>query len=136
MTDAALTTSAASRAWSSGRRVFDVVGLGRNEATFAVGSLGVIGVHVVDDNFLQPQPGTSAADHLVSGLVPLTVLTVVAALYARARPGLRASLAAALGLFGVVTGIESSHVGGMNAQPKQYERRVVGFFDRTLLDAT
>jgi len=107
MSDAALTASAASRAWSSGRRAFDVVGLRRNEATFAVGGLVVIGVHVVDDNFLQPQPGTSAADHLVSGLVPLTVLIVVTALYSRARPGLRASLAAALGLFGVVTGIES-----------------------------
>ena len=31
---------------------------------FAVGA-----VHVVDDNFLQPQPGTSAGDHLVGGLI-------------------------------------------------------------------
>jgi uncharacterized protein len=27
----------------------------------------------------------------------------------------------------------SGHVGGINAQPKEYERRVVGFFDRSLL---
>jgi fermentation-respiration switch protein FrsA (DUF1100 family) len=27
----------------------------------------------------------------------------------------------------------SGHVGGIDAQPKEYERRVVGFFDRTLL---
>jgi len=107
MTDAGLTTSAASRAWSSGRRGLEVVGLGRNEATFAVGGLVVVAAHILDDNFLQPQPGTSAQDHLISGLVPFTVLVVVAALYSRARPGLRASLAAALGLFGVVTGIES-----------------------------
>ena len=30
----------------------------------------------------------------------------------------------------------SGHVGGINAQPMQYERRVVGFFDHTLLGAT
>lgn len=107
MTDAPLTTSAASRAWSSGRRGFEAVGPGRKEATLAVGGLVVVAAHVLDDNFLQPQPGTSARDHLVSGLVPLSVLLVVAALYSRARPGLRGSLAIALGLFGVVTGIES-----------------------------
>jgi fermentation-respiration switch protein FrsA (DUF1100 family) len=27
----------------------------------------------------------------------------------------------------------SGHVGGIDAQPKQYERHVVGFFDRSLL---
>jgi uncharacterized protein len=27
----------------------------------------------------------------------------------------------------------SGHVGGITAQPKEYERRVVGFFDRVLL---
>ncbi len=27
----------------------------------------LVGLHLVDDNFLQPQPGTSAGDHLVSG---------------------------------------------------------------------
>jgi hypothetical protein len=30
----------------------------------------------------------------------------------------------------------SGHVGGLDAQPKQYERRVVGFFDRTLPGTT
>jgi uncharacterized protein len=109
VTDAALTTSAASRAWSSGRRAFGAIGLGRNEATLAVGGLAVVAVHVLDDSFLQPQPGTSAGDHVVSGLVPLAVVLVVAAFYARTRPGLRASLVAALGLFGVVTGIESAY---------------------------
>jgi uncharacterized protein len=29
---------------------------------------------------------------------------------------------------------ESGHVGGLKARPEEYERRVVGFFDRTLLD--
>lgn len=109
MTDAALTASAASRAWSSGRRAVAGVHLGRDEATFAVCGLVVVAVHVLDDNFLQPERGTSARDHLISGLIPLAVLLVIAALYSRARPGLRATLAAALGLFGVVTGIEAAY---------------------------
>jgi hypothetical protein len=27
----------------------------------------------------------------------------------------------------------SGHVGGITAQPKEYERRVIGFFERALL---
>ena len=38
------------------------------ERGLSSGALTVVGLHVVDDNFLQPEPGTSAADHLVSGL--------------------------------------------------------------------
>jgi MYXO-CTERM domain-containing protein len=67
-------------------------------------ALVVIAVHVVDDNFLQPQPGTSAADHLVSGLVPLAVLGLAAAAYPRLRAGLRAAIALALGLLGIAIG--------------------------------
>ena len=37
-----------------------------SETKLAVTGTAVIAVHVLDDNFLQPQPGTSAADHLVS----------------------------------------------------------------------
>jgi hypothetical protein len=50
-------------------------------------ALGVIALHVVDDNFLQPEPGTSGADHLVSGLVPMALLALIAAAYGRARAG-------------------------------------------------
>ena len=48
--------------------------------------LGVaaIALHVLDDSFLQPPPGTSAGDHLVSGLVPLAVLALAAWTYPRA----------------------------------------------------
>ena len=84
------------------------VHLGLDEATFAVCGLVVVSVHVLDDNFLQPERGTSAGDHLVSGLLPLTVLLAVAALYScRPAPACGATLAAVLGLFGVVTGIEA-----------------------------
>lgn len=60
---------------------------------------------MVDDSFLQPQPGTSPSDHLVSGLVPAGVFVVVAVLYPRLRAGLRGGLALALGLLGVVIGV-------------------------------
>ena len=43
-----------------------------SERTLVRVGVGVIALHVVDDSFVQPQPGTSATDHLVSGLVPLT----------------------------------------------------------------
>jgi dienelactone hydrolase len=77
------------------------------ETRLAVGGLLLIALHVLDDSFLQPQPGTSARDHVVSGLVPIALLLSAAAIYARARPGLRTMLAVLLGLFGAVTGIEA-----------------------------
>jgi hypothetical protein len=80
----------------------------RERALFLIG-VGVIAVHVVDDSFVQPQPGTSAGDHLVSGLVPLAVLGLAAAVYARLRGGARAAIALLLGVFGIVAGIEAAH---------------------------
>ena len=88
-------------------RLARLLAVARRETTLAPVGLAVISLHVLDDSFLQPQPGTSAGDHLVSGLVPLAVLVLVAAFYARLRPGLRASALATLGLFGVATGIEA-----------------------------
>jgi hypothetical protein len=79
------------------------------ETVAARAALGLIALHVVDDNFLQPQPGTSAGDHLVSGLAPLAVLLLVAWFYPRLRAGLRAMLALFLGGFGVVSGIEAGY---------------------------
>jgi fermentation-respiration switch protein FrsA (DUF1100 family) len=75
------------------------------ETTLAVAALAVIAVHVLDDNFLQPQPGTSAGDHLVSGLVPTAVLLGAAAAYPRLRAGLRATFALTLGILGIVIGV-------------------------------
>ena len=77
------------------------------ESRLARGALAVVALHVADDNFLQPAPGTSAADHLVSGLVPLAVLVVAAWAYPRLRAGVRATIALTLGLFGVVAGVEA-----------------------------
>ena len=58
---------------------------------------------------LQPNPGTSAGDHLVSGLVPLGLLVAAAAFYPRLRAGARAIVALLAGVFGVIGGIEAIH---------------------------
>ena len=79
------------------------------ETTVARVAIGLIALHVVDDNFLQPEPGTSAADHLVSGLVPLALLAWVAAAYGRARAGVRGTLALVTGFFGVLSGTEAAY---------------------------
>jgi uncharacterized protein len=53
----------------------------------------VVALHVADDSFVQPQPGTSANDHLVSGLLPLGVLGLAAVAFPRLRGGGRAAIA-------------------------------------------
>ncbi len=70
-------------------------------------ALGVIAVHVVDDSFVQPQPGTSPADHLVSGLAVLAALALAAWAYPRLRGGRRGALALLFGLFGLIAGAEA-----------------------------
>ncbi len=77
------------------------------ETVVARVALGVIALHVADDNYLQPQPGTSVGDHLVSGFVPLAVLALAAWGYPRIRAGFRAVVALTLGLFGIVAGVEA-----------------------------
>jgi hypothetical protein len=63
-----------------------------------------VALHIADDNFLQPAHGTSAADHLVSGTVPLVALAAGAWTYVRVRAGVRAVIALATGFTGLVTG--------------------------------
>jgi uncharacterized protein len=62
---------------------------------------------VVDDNYISPQPGTSAGDHLVSGLVPLAALGLAAWAYPRLSGGRRGALALAFGVLGIAAGIEA-----------------------------
>ena len=76
----------------------------RSEAGLARVALGVAALHVVDDNFLQPQPGTSAGDHLVGGLIQTALFVLLGWAYPRLRPGLRGTLAIFVGLFMVVMG--------------------------------
>jgi uncharacterized protein len=70
-------------------------------------AVAVIGLHIADDSFIQPQPGTSAADHLASGLVPLALLAAAAFAYPRVRAGSQAMLALVLGVLGIGFGSEA-----------------------------
>ena len=63
--------------------------------------LALIAIHVIDDSFVQPQAGTSASDHLVSGLVPLALLALAAWAYPRLRGGRQGAMALAFGVFGI-----------------------------------
>jgi uncharacterized protein len=82
---------------------------GVSERALATGALAVVALHVVDDNFLQPNPGMSASDHLVSGLVPLALLVVAGVFYGRVRAGARATIALLAGFLGVLGGTEAFH---------------------------
>jgi hypothetical protein len=72
---------------------------------------GAIALHVIDDAFLQPQPGTSAGDHLVSGLAPLALLALAAWAYTRLSGGRRGALALALGALAFAAGGEAFYYG-------------------------
>ena len=79
------------------------------ESRLARGALAVVALHVADDSFLQPNPGTSATDHLAGGLIPFTLLVVAIWLYPRARAGARATIALLGGYLGVLGGVEAIH---------------------------
>src|SRR5262245_20477783 len=81
----------------------------RTEAGLARLGLGLVALHVVDDSWLQPNQGTSAGDHLFSGLVPLALLGTAIALYPRLRAGTRALIALTAGFFGVLFGTEGAY---------------------------
>ena len=90
--------------------------LGTETAVVRV-ALAVVALHVVDDAFLQPGPGNSAADHVAGGLVPLALLIGVAVVYPRLRAGFRACLALAFGVLAITTGTEAAYYathGGMS----------------------
>jgi len=72
-------------------------------------ALGVVALHIADDNFLQPEPGTSAGDHLASGLVPIAILAAVAYLYPRGRAGVRAATAMTFGVLGIAIGVPGAY---------------------------
>jgi uncharacterized protein len=80
----------------------------RESSLFRIG-IGLMALHVVDDSFVQPEAGTSATDHLGSGLVPLALFALAAVGYPRLRAGARAVVALALGAFGVGMGAEGWH---------------------------
>ena len=101
-----MTTSATSPLHERGR-VFARVADSRLDVALFRSGAGIIALHLADDNFFQPSPGVSRADHLVSGLVPLAVLIAAAVAYPRLRPGWQATLALLLGAFGIAMSSEA-----------------------------
>jgi uncharacterized protein len=69
----------------------------------------LLALHVIDDSFIQPNPGTSAADHLVSGLVPLVLLALAAWALPRMRGAWQGAVSLVLGIGGIAGGIEALH---------------------------
>jgi uncharacterized protein len=93
-------------------RIWERAAAARADTKIATAAFAAIALHVLDDSFFQPEPGTSAADHLVSGLLPVALLVGAAVAYPRLRSGLRAALAIALGVLGIVMGsIEAAYYG-------------------------
>jgi hypothetical protein len=83
-----------------------VAGALRTETGLARAALGVVALHTVDDAFLQPNPGTSAADHLAGGLIPTAALVATAWAYPRLRAGFRAALMFVFAFFALLSSIE------------------------------
>jgi uncharacterized protein len=67
--------------------------------------MAVVAVALVDDAFLHPELGTSASDHLLSGLVPLAIAVALALAYPRLRAGLRGVAAIVCGVLAVAGGV-------------------------------
>ncbi|HYI19805.1 MAG TPA: alpha/beta fold hydrolase [Solirubrobacteraceae bacterium] len=65
-----------------------------------------LALYVADDRFVHPQPGTSAGDHLVSGLVPLAVLALAFWAFPRLKAGAQGLLAVTLGIFAAAGAVE------------------------------
>jgi hypothetical protein len=84
-----LATSAAKLSVPSERLVFSL-------ATVA------IGLHVIVDAFVTPEPGASRTDHLLSAAVPIAVVVGAVSLYPHLRSGARASAAVLFGLLALV----------------------------------
>ena len=76
----------------------------RDELIFEL-AMAVVWVAVVYDAFLHPAPGTSAGDHLVSGLSVLAVNSVLVLAYPRLRPGARGVAALSSGALAVAAGV-------------------------------
>jgi hypothetical protein len=77
----------------------------RREYRLFLLALGLAAIPIVDDNFVHTEPGTAAADHLLSGLVPLGVLAAVALVYPRLPAGLRAGISMTLGAIVFAIGV-------------------------------
>jgi uncharacterized protein len=70
-------------------------------------AIAIVALHVADDNFFQPQPGTAATDHLASGLIPLALLALAAWVYPRLSGARRGALSLVTGALSIAAGSEA-----------------------------
>ena len=68
-------------------------------------ALAAIGLAVLDDAFLHPEPATQFGTRAISGLVPLAAAAALAQAYPRVRAGARAAVARICGTLALVAGI-------------------------------
>ena len=85
---------------SAGRRA-----AGRRETLVFRVAMAAVTLALIDDAFLHPEPGTSAGDHLASGLAPLAIAVALALAYPRLRSGARAVAALVCGALAVTAGM-------------------------------
>ncbi len=77
---------------------------GRDVRLFQV-CAAVIAIAVADDAFVHPEPGTTAGDHLASGLIPIAIVILAVLAYPRLGAGMRGCLALVFGTLALVAGI-------------------------------
>ena len=109
MTENALPTSPTGSRAALRSQLSRLLAFARTERGLVTLALGAIGLHIVDDNYLQPARGTSPLDHLASGLIPLAILAAVVAGYPHRRAGLRATTAMTFGALGVAVGVPGAY---------------------------
>jgi dienelactone hydrolase len=68
-------------------------------------AMALLAIAVLDDAFVHREPGTAAADHLFSGLVPVGVAAALAWAYPRLPAGARACAEIVCGLLALVAGV-------------------------------
>ena len=67
--------------------------------------MAVVALAILDDAFGHPEPGTTAGDHLVSGLVPVAIAAGARPGYPRLRAGLRGAVALVCGVLAMTAGV-------------------------------
>ena len=65
----------------------------------------VIVIAIADDAFVHPERGTSAGDHLASGLIPVAIAVAAMLAYSRLPAGLRGCIALTFGALAMEAGI-------------------------------
>ena len=78
---------------------------GRAETLVFRAAIAAAALWVLDDAFWHREPGTSAGDHLASGLIPVALAALAALFYPRLRAGVRAATALTAGPLMIVAGV-------------------------------